>query len=184
MNLEEIKAMIPEIVASLGIHTAEMNEYKASCDTQVSEANAKVEAVTNEMNELKASSEQIQKALDEAREELNEKYKELDALHEELSELREELGKAKARERIGELNSAISGFSAEEQAYATNEINAFKANPIEGDIATVTNAIYAGIGKNAKQTAPVVEQNSATDIDIFGGIENPSVSNEDVNIFA
>ena len=101
-----------------------------------------------------------------------------------MDELREELGKAKARERIGELNSAISGFSAEEQAYATNEINAFKANPIEGDIATVTNAIYAGIGKNAKQTAPVAEQNSATDIDIFGGIENPSVSNEDVDIFA
>ena len=184
MNMEEIKAIVDETVAALGNHTAEMNEYKASCDTLVSEANAKVEAITSEMNELKASSEQIKKALDEASEELNEKHKELAALYEEIDELREELGKAKARERIGELNSAISGFSAEEQAYATNEINAFKANPIEGDITTVTNAIYAGIGKNAKQTAPVAEQNSATDIDIFGGIENPSVPNEDVDIFA
>ena len=184
MDMNEIQAIVEQTVAALGVHTAEMNECKASCETQVSEANAKVESITAEMNELKASSEQIQKALDEARKELEEKHKELSALYEEMDELREELGKAKARERIGELNSAISGFSAEEQAYATNEINAFKANPIEGDITPVTNAIYAGIGKNAKQTAPVVEQNFATDIDIFGGIENPSVSNEDVDIFA
>ena len=75
--------------AALGNHTAEMNEYKASCDTLVSEANAKVEAITSEMNELKASSEQIQKALDEAMEDLDKKHKELAALYEELDELRE-----------------------------------------------------------------------------------------------
>lgn len=185
MNEQEIKALIEQTVAQMSAHVAEINQCKAECETKIAEAAEQVATVTTEKNELQASAEAIQKALDEAREELSEKYKEIDALHEELNELREELGKAKARERVGEMNAAIADFSDEEKAYAQTEIDAFNANPVESEINSVVNKIWEGIGKKAKaESAVVVETNSAIEIEaIFGEVAISAPAAEDTNIF-
>lgn len=185
MNEQEIKAIIEQTVAQMSAHVAEMNQCKADCEAKITEANEQIAAVVAEKNELMASSEEIQKALDAAREELSEKYKEIDALYEELNELREELGKAKARERIGEMNAAIAEFSDVEKAYAQAEIDAFNANPIECEINSIVSKIYEEIGKKAKsENAVVVETNSAIEIeDIFGEVAPANPANEEINIF-
>lgn len=187
MTENEIKALVEQTVNEMSAHTAEMNQCKADCEQKIAEANAQVASITNEKNELQASSDAIQKALDEAREELQKKYDEIAALHEELDELREELGKARAKERVGELNAAIATFSDEEKAYAQAEIDAFNAAPITSEINSVVNKIWEGIGKKAKADAAavVVETNAAIDIeDIFGEVGATSATNtEDTNIF-
>lgn len=188
MTESEVKTLIEQTVSAYTNQVAEINQCKADCEAKIAELNQTVETITNEKNELVASSEQIQKALDELREE----YKELDKKYQELWNEREvlekALGEAKAKERLGELNSAIAEYSDEERAYAQAEIDAFNADPVASEINTVVDKILIGIGKKAREqavaNAVVAEQNSVNPgaEDIFSAIETAPVI-EDTNIF-
>ena len=189
MTEAEIKALVEQTVSTYTNAEVEINQCKEDCEKQIAEINEKMEAVVAEKNEAVATSEAIQKALDECKAEfaaLDEKYSTLCA---EANALREELGKAKARERIGELNAAIANFSDTEKDYAKAEIEAFNADPVNVEINSVVSKIYEGIGKTAKadEDKKVAEQNAAkTQVeDIFAAVEviTPAVE-EDVDIFA
>lgn len=184
MTESEIKALVEQTVSAMANCTSEINQCKEDCDKRVAELNEVIENLTNEKAEISANSEKIQAALDECKKELEETYKKLDGLYEELDELREALGKAKAKERIGELNAALADYSDEEKAYAQAEIDAFMEKPVESEINSVVDKILIGIGKKAKETAVTNEQNSAkTDIeDIFSGVD-ASTPAEDKDIF-
>lgn len=187
MNDAEIKALVEQTVTSMMNHTAEINQCKDDCEKQIAELNATLETVTAEKNEAIANSEKIQAALDECRKELEETYKKLDGLYEEMDALRDELGKAKAKERVGELNAAIATFTDAEKEYAKAEIEAFTADPIASEINSVVNKIWEGIGKKAKEDAVVAEQNAAnqrTSVeDIFSAVETKPAAGTDTNIF-
>lgn len=189
MDMTEIQAIVAQAVNEISTHTAEINACKDECEAKIADANEAVATAVSEKEEAVASAAKIQEALDEAKNELAEKYKEIDTLHEELRVLREELGKAKAAERIGELNAALAEFDDESKAYAKAEIDAFNENPIESEINSVVNKIYEGIGRKSKEASVVAESNAAKnqdlDVDdIFGdvcGVNTPVV--EDDNIF-
>lgn len=187
MNDAEIKALVEQTVTSMMNHTAEINQCKDDCEKQIADLNATLETVTAEKNEAIANSEKIQAALDECRKELEETYKKLDGLYEEMDALRDELGKAKAKERVGELNAAIAAFTDAEKEYAKAEIEAFTADPIASEINSVVNKIWEGIGKKAKEDAVVAEQNAAnqrTSVeDIFSAVETKPAADTDTNIF-
>lgn len=187
MNDAEIKALVEQTVTSMMNHTAEINQCKDDCEKQIAELNATLETVTAEKNEAIANSEKIQAALDECRKELEETYKKIDGLYEEMNALRDELGKAKAKERVGELNAAIANFTDAEKEYAKAEIEAFTAEPIASEINSVVNKIWEGIGKKAKEDAIVAEQNAAnqrTSVeDIFSAVETKPLVDTDTNIF-
>lgn len=188
MTEQEIKALVSQTVTEMSQCASEINECRENCEKQIAEANEQITQLTAEKNELQASSEAIQKALDEAREELNKKYDEISNLCAELDELREELGKAKARERIGEMNAAIAEFSDEEKAYAQAEIDAFNENPITSEINSIVSKIWEGIGKKAKENEAnvVVETNAAVNPsveDIFGEVSLDNSVSTDVEIF-
>lgn len=182
MDIAEVKAIVAETVAEMNSKQAELDAVKADCEAKVSEANSQLETAVSEKNEAVASVEKIQQALDEAKEELDakckeidEKYEELSQLHAEIDSLRKQLGDAKAEKRLGELNEAISKYTDEEKAYAKEEIEAFKANPVEGEINSVTDKILAGIGKAYKESeaARIAEQNSKKEEadDIYGYVD-------------
>lgn len=187
MNDAEIKALVEQTVTSMMNHTAEINQCKDDCEKQIAELNAAFETVTAEKNEAIANSEKIQAALDDCKKELEETYKKIDGLYEEMNALRDELGKAKAKEHIGELNAAIATFTDAEKEYAKAEIEAFTADPIASEINSVVNKIWEGIGKKAKEDAIVAEQNTAnqrTSVeDIFSAVETKPVVDTDTNIF-
>lgn len=183
MNELEIKNLINQTIEELSARTAEMNQYKADCDSKVNEANAQVEAVIAEKNEAIADADKIQQALDNCKKELDDAYAKIDGLYQEMAVLRDELGKAKAEKRVGELNAAISEFSEEEKEYAKAEIEAFNADPVASEINSVISKIYEGIGKMAKTKEVVVETNSATVEDIFGEVSLGNPQTEDINIF-
>lgn len=176
----EIKALITQTVEELSAHTAEMNKCKEECEAQIA-------TVVAEKNEISASSEQIQKALDELRTEyaaLDKKYNEL---CEERNALEKALGEAKAKERIAELETAISEFSETEKEFAKAEIEAFKADPEKVEINTVTDKIWQEIGKASREQAKkeIAEQNALkVDVeDIFSEVVEANDSEEDTNIF-
>lgn len=187
MNDAEIKALVEQTVSTYTSHITEINECKKECDEKVEELNKCLDKEKAEKNEAIANSEKIQTALDECKKELEEAYKKIDGLYEEMDVLRDELGKAKAKERVGELNAAIASFTDAEKEYAKAEIEAFTADPIASEINSVVNKIWEGIGKKAKEDAVVAEQNAAnqrTSIeDIFSAVETKPAADTDTNIF-
>lgn len=176
----EIKALVAQTVEELSAHTAEMNKCKEECETQIA-------TVVAEKNEISASAEQIQKALDELRVEYADLDKKYGELCEERNALEKALGEAKAKERIAELEAAISEFSETEKDYAKTEIEAFKADPEKVEINTVTDKIWQEIGKASREQAKkeIAEQNALkVDVeDIFSEVVEANDSDEDTNIF-
>lgn len=176
----EIKALVTQTVEELSTHTAEMNKCKEECEARVATAVA-------EKNEISASAEQIQKALDELRVEYADLDKKYGELCEERNALEKALGEAKAKERIAELETAISEFSETEKDYAKAEIEAFKADPEKAEINTVTDKIWQEIGKASREQAKkeIAEQNAQKiDVeDIFSEVVEATDSAEDTNIF-
>lgn len=187
MNDAEIKALVEQTVSTYTSHITEINGCKKECDEKVEELNKCLDKEKAEKNEAIANSEKIQTALDECKKELEEAYKKIDGLYEEMDVLRDELGKAKAKERVGELNAAIASFTDAEKEYAKAEIEAFTADPIASEINSVVNKIWEGIGKKAKEDAVVAEQNAAnqrTSVeDIFSAVETKPAADTDTNIF-
>ena len=186
MNDLEIKALVSQVVEELSAHTSEINKCKEECAAKIAEANAALETAISEKNEIEASSQKIQEALDALQAEWDELNKKWDALWEEKVALEKALGEAKARERVGEMNTAIANFTDDEKAYAQAEIDAFNADPVASEINSVVNKIWEGIGKAAKANdQAAAEQNAATVTveDIFSEVEPAVASEEDVNIF-
>lgn len=187
MNGDEIKVIVEQTVTSMMNHISEMKQYKDDYEKQINNLNATLKSVTGEKNEAISNSEKIQAAFDDCKKELDETYKKIDNLYEEMNVLRDELSKAKAKERIGELDNAIADFTDAEKEYAKTEIEAFNADPIASEINSVVNKIWEGIGKKAKEEAVVAEQNASkkqTPIeDIFSAIETKSKADTDTNIF-
>ena len=158
----------------------ETNSKNDALNATITELNSTIESKDAEIVELNATVEQVKKALADLEAERESYWAEKDALVKELGEL-------KAKARIGELNSAIEGFSDEEKKYAETEINSFNEDPINGDVNAIVSKIYAGIGQASKETEKAAEQNSAnneTELDIFSEINSvEDAEDEDVNIF-
>ncbi len=152
---EELKNALQEIVNRI--------DETNACKEKVKEIEAEKEQLENEKNEAVESSANIQKALDEVKAEyeaLNQKY---DALWEERNALEKKLGEALARERLGELNSALSVFTEEQIAYAKSEKEAFEADPMNSEINSVVDKIYIEIGKRTAEEMKTAEINSANE---------------------
>lgn len=153
--------------SKLNAKIEELNSTIADKDAQIADLNEKVEAnVTADADK------------DAKIEELNGKVAELEA----------KLDECKKAEQNSALNKALEAFTEDEQKYAESEINAFRENPIAGNVDTVVNAIHAGIGKASKEAETKTnEQNSAnneTELDIFSEINSvEDAEDDDVNIF-
>ena len=158
---------------------SETNSKNAEYEATISELNTSVADKDNQIAELNASVEELKKAIADME-------VERDAWWAERDSLQKQLGEALAAQRLGELNSAIENFTDEQKAYAKDEIEAFKADPMNGEINSVTDKIYREIGKQSLEVAKVVETNSADDsVDIFGEINSATTNDgEDVDIFA
>lgn len=178
----EIKAIVSQVISELKNHESEIKQVKDDFEAKLNEA---IEAMNNAVAEKAQLEAQVA--------ELNEKVEALTAdlshASEDKEALQTALDEAKAKERLNELNSAISDFTEEQRAYAQAEIDAFKADPIASEINTVVDKIWVGIGKESKAKADEdakhqAEQNSAAEIeDIFSGVDSSASPAEDMNIF-
>ena len=182
-DMNEVKAVIQSTITELNSKETEFNNKVAELNQSIVEKDATISEQNEKIVELNATIEQVQKALDDLKKEHEAYWAEREALEKELGEL-------KAKARIGELNSAIKGFSEDEKKFAASEINAFNENPMDGNVDAIVSKIYEGIGqasKKATEEARVAEQNSAKDAtveDIFSEMcTETHVEDEDLDIF-
>ena len=187
LNEKELKELIQSTISETNSKNEELLAKITELNSTISEKDSVIAEKEEKIVELNATVEQVQKALDDLKKEHETYWAERDALE-------KELGTLKAKARIGELNTAIEGFSDEEKKYAESEINSFNEKPLEGNIDAIVDKIYAGIGQASKKAdaeAKVAEQNSAKEnkdnevIDIFSEMcsETQDADEEDVNIF-
>lgn len=174
---EKTLGMITDTVKSA---INECNSTSESYEKQISELNSVVAGKEAKIVELNATVEQVQKALDDMEKERNAYWAEREALE-------KELGVLKAKARLGELNSALEGFTDEEKNYAKEEIEKFNESPLTSEINTIVNKIYSEIGKASKEQVSkqkTAEQNSKkVEIDIFGDIDDIKTEKDDIDIF-
>ena len=184
-NMDE--KMLQGFVSEIKQVISETNSKNEELSKTITELN---EVITNKdttIAELNASSEELKAALEKAQEDYQEIWKKEDELYNEIKELKKQLAEAQAKERVGEMNSAIADFSDEEKEYAKAEIDAFTADPINCEINSVVNKIWEGIGKKAKEDAKVIaEQNASNNIeveDIFAEVSEINSAEDDESIF-
>lgn len=184
-NMDE--KMLQGFVSEIKQVINETNSKNEELSKTITELNEVIANKDNTIAELNASSEELKTALEKAQEEYQEIWKKEDELYNEIKELKKQLAEAQAKERVGEMNSAISNFSDEEKEYAKAEIEAFNADPINSEINSVVNKIWEGIGKKAKEDEKVIaEQNSANNVDvedIFAEVCEINSSEDDESIF-
>lgn len=173
MNEQELKQLIVDTIN-------ETNSVKADSDAKIAELNDALVEKDSKISELEGKVTELETNSTDK----DEKIKELEA---KIAEQNEELNKHKVAKRLGELNEAISVYSEEEQKFAEAEINAFKENPLEGNIEEINAKICVGIIAKQMEDAKVAEQNSAKEddkVDIFSEVNSAEEEeNEDVNIF-
>lgn len=193
-NMDEIKSAISSTIS-------ELNDKSQTYETQIAELNSTIEAKDTELAEkdakileLNASVEQIQSALDQLKKDHETYWAERDILEQELA-------KAKVAEKLGELDTALGEFNADEKAVAkedidklTSEINAATKKEDLENVTSEINSIKSKIcmnivesQKKAEADAKIAEQNSVKDDtveDIFSEVCSEHIADdEDTNIF-
>ena len=158
--VDEIKTELHAVLddkANLTNEVNSLNESVAAKDAELNKANEKVTALESEVNQLKADAETK------------------DA---KIAELEQKVADFEKKNRVAELESALADYSEAEKAYAKDEIDAFKADPMNSEINSVVNKICVSIVADRKNK----EHNDKNDeLDIFSAVGN--VGEGEVSIF-
>lgn len=169
--VDEIKNEIHTVFDKSSDHENELNsrnESIAEKDKLISELNSQIDVYKAALEQVNAEMETCRKQMEENEKKWNDLWNEHDVLGKELAEM-------KAAERLRELENALAGFTEEEKAYAAEQINAFKEDPMGHEVCSVTDVIYREIGKSRK----VIEDEKAA-----AGEQNEKAAAEDDDIFA
>jgi len=170
---EKIMGQFVELVkTSVNQTITELNNKSEEYEGKISELNGQLAAKDAEIAELNEK-------LSAAQADVAAKDQTIEAQNTELNSLKDTNAALEKEKKLAELNSALSEFSAEEQALAQAEIDAFKADPNSVELNSITSKICVEMVRKNKE-AHTNEQNSAPDI--FGGVSSPEDKGE-VDIF-
>lgn len=173
MSESEIMNIVKEAIA-------DTDAVKAQYETTIGELNSAIAEKDQKIADLEANAAETTTAMAD-------KDSEIEKLNAQISELNASIDTYKKEKKLAELNDALSAYSEEECKFAETEINAFKENPLEGDISAIKSVIAVAIVDKMKADEKIAEQNSAKEEEniesIFGDIEAVETGSEDVNIF-
>ena len=171
MTEQEIKDVVSKAIA-------ESNAVKEDMDAKVSELNSTITEKDAQIAELEAKVSELESAS-------SDKDATIAELEQKVSDQNNKIEEFQKKEKLAELENALSVFSAEEQGYATEEINAYKADPLQGSVDAVKSAIAVKIVEKQKneERERTTEQNSVNVEDIFGDVGSFENEEEDVDIF-
>ncbi|MBR4589601.1 MAG: hypothetical protein IKO36_02965 [Bacteroidaceae bacterium] len=186
MGENEIKAIVSQVIGEMNSSAEEINKMREECEQQIAQSQSYVKELESNIEELNKNIAELEakvSALNDANAALT---SDKETLTNEVNELKSNLEDAQKKEKIGELNTAISEFTDEQKAYAQAEIDAFNENPLTSEINSVVNKIHAEIGKKYIEEAKKASEQNETEVeDIFSEInESKKVdSDDDVDIF-
>lgn len=172
MDEKVIGQFVELVKTSVNQTITELNDKSEDYEGKISELNSQLaakDAEIAELNEKLSAAEADAAAKDQT---ITDQTTELNTLKEANAALEKE-------KKLAELNSALAEFSAEEQALAQTEIDAFKADPNSVELNSITSKICVEMVRKNKE-ARTNEQNNAPDI--FGGVTAPE-DNGEVDIF-
>ena len=196
MDNEILRVAVDELKEEIRTAVIEKDELNG----KISELNEAMAEKINELNEAMKKAEAVQAALDQVqgelealRQEAERNYQERDEkfslLYSEKEALVKELAEIRIQQRLESLDKALSEFTETERCYAEAEINAYKEDPLNSEINSVTDVIYREIGKQRKVEKPVeiakVEVNEIEEVDIFSEVNASQnhIKEEDADIF-
>lgn len=173
---DKLMSQFVDLVKSSVTQTiTELNNKSGEYEGQISELNGQLTAKDAKIAELNA-------ALEAANATIAEKEQAITAQTTELNSLKDANAALEKDKKLAELNFVLAGFTAEEQALAQAEIDAFKADPTSVELNSITNKICVELVRKSKETH-TNEQNSAGSApDIFGGVADPQ-SDGDADIY-
>lgn len=184
MGENEIKAIVSQVISEMNSSAEEINKMREDCEKRIAESQTLVTELQEEIKDLNENIAELEAkvaALNDANTTLT---TEKEAMTGEINELKSNLEDAQKKEKIGELNAAIEGFTDEQKAFAQAEIDAFNENPLTSEINSVVDKIHAEIGKKYIEEAKKASEHVEDDVeDIFSEINEKKVSEEDVDIF-
>ena len=184
MGENEIKAIVSQVISEMNSSAEEINKMREDCEKRIAESQTLVTELQEEIKDLNENIAELEAkvaALNDANAALT---TEKEAMTGEINELKSNLEDAQKKEKIGELNAAIKGFTDEQKAFAQAEIDAFNENPLTSEINSVVDKIHAEIGKKYIEEAKKASEHVEDDVeDIFSEINEKKVSEEDVDIF-
>ena len=158
--VDEIKQEIHSVLDENTRLTAEINSLNESAqtkDNELNEANAKIAQLEAALEQVKAD---LQQKCDEFDQQWEQRDKEMSELCAQKRLLEEEIAKYQVQERLNSLNDALQPFTAEEINMAQEQIDAYKADPMNHEVSEIVNMIYIGIGKRDKEASQkAAEQN-------------------------
>lgn len=186
--VDEIKQEIHAVLDENTRLTAEinsLNEQAESKTSELNEANAKVAQLEAALEQVKA---EMQQKCEEFEQKWQEHDQEMNNLIAEKGLLQAEIAKYQVQERLNSLNTALAPFTSEELNMAQEQIDAYKADPMNHEVNEIVNAIYIGIGKHNKEleAAKASEQNEKQGDNEPDGIESevePEKNFESSSIF-
>ncbi len=187
MGENEIRAIVTQVIGEMNSHAEEITKIKADYEEQIAgyvNMNAETDRFTSELNEQIEDLKEKVEALEAANQAL---MAEKETATNEINSLKADLENAQKEKKIGELNSAIEGFSDEQKAYAQAEIDAFNESPLTSEINSVVDKIYAGIGRKSKEEeakmASEIHEDEGVE-DIFSEVcSKADKTDDDVDIF-
>ena len=189
--VDEIKQEIHAVLDENTKLTAEinsLNEQTVAKDNELNEANATIAQLQQALEQVKA---EMKQANDEWEQKWQESEKKMDELCAEKCLLEKEIAEYKVQERLNALNTALAPFTAAEQNMAQEQIDAYRADPMNHEINEVLDTIYIGIGRRDKEAeaaaaqAKAAEQNEKKNVEpesIESGVE-PEKTFEGSSIF-
>lgn len=197
-NMEFDKKEFEEVLKST---LAEINGEKKSHDEEVSELNNKITELNSQIEAKDADIATRDKQIEELNAKVEQLEKDMKKKDDEKDDLEKEVTKAKASEKLSEVESALKDFSDEEKEIAIedikklkDEINACKKkselNNVTSEINSIKSKICMNIvakQKQAESESRISEQNSeeVKVEDIFSEVcsEKYVDDYEEVNIF-
>lgn len=186
MDREQVKAIVQQTIELLTDKDTEFDRLKDEYTEKIEELNKCLAVANNEKAAAEKNSDDVTEELEAKQVEITDLQKQIDDLIRENEELKNQLKEMEAKEKVDELNKTLDKFNDHEVAYAEDEIEAFKENPMDGDIDMIVDIILKEIGKAAKADADekkaADEQNSHKG-DIFEEMHNSFSVNDDLNIF-
>lgn len=178
---EEDQAMTEQEIMDVVKNTiAECNDTQAEHDSKVNELNTAIAEKDTQIATLEERVSELETSV-------TEKETEIENLNTKISEQNAEIEQYKKDQKIAELNDMLANYTEDEQKYAESEINAYKENPLDGDVDAIKSKIAVAIVDKQKEDAKHTEQNAANgnDVeDIFSEVSSFNTKDEeDTNIF-
>lgn len=152
--VEQLKTSVTQTITELNNKNEEYEGQIAALQAQLSAKDAEIAELNEKLSTAEANAAAKDQTIADQTTELN-----------ELKDANAALAKEK---KLAELNAALNEFSAEEQALAQSEIDAFKADPDAVEINSITSKICVEMVRKDKENRANQRKNDSPDI--FGSV--------------